>query len=876
MFATHGMSGRTGLIKSRQGDYMKFAKSRLFALAAAHGASLWAVPTVLQAAETTGQLEEIVVTARQREEKIEDVPVTITAFTATEIKSAGIERPQDFIALTPGVSQVQTAEAGDLQVNIRGINTGRDAETNFALVVDGVLQTNPNALNQELSGVTQIEILKGPQGALYGRNALAGALIMTTRKPGEEWDFEVGAGYGSDNTYKGSFYAGGPLSDGVKGSIAAYTRHTDGQWENLTANCDDCVDYFEETGVAGRLLFGLAGGDLDFKAKYSQVESGAINFNGSIALADAAPFVGQAFYEDPNKHNFRYINNVKPENEQENVNLSLKGDWDLGFATLTSYLAYNDQTNYFLTDGTSAAFNLYTFQLPTSNFEVVNTCKASNDAHLSDPGYEAPFFPLPSNLWFQGGQYSGFLPPYGPTTCDGYQYQQRDQTDTSIEVRLTSPGDQRLRWVGGVYFADIDRHVVVSQGSDLGKGFDARAFVPTGGPNPTDLLYDDDFSSKVYAVFGQLAYDVVDNLELALALRYDSEDRNVENNVPTCSATDTTSCRAQTPGFGFVYDIGGPAPYINPAYTTNPGYATSGIPNRSETFDQLQPKVSANWKLTEDFAIFASYGYGFRSGGFNSSGSAATTQTYYGGLELDDGTPNLSDVSDTYKKEVSKAAELGFKAYFADRTFNVNAAVFHTDLEDMQFFNFFAGPFGLLRVVTNIDQVTIQGAEIDARLNATDYFTFFGGFAFTDGQIDEYNGRPYTKDNEVPYAPEYTGNLGAEFRYPVSDDYQLLARLDASFVGETWFHPVQDERLPNLFTAGGFGQGEFSKMRRDPYQTLNARLTLQADRWGVTAWGRNVTDEDFLAEIIPAPEFGGSFIHDAQGASYGVDVIFKF
>ena len=94
------------------------------------------------------------------------------------------------------------------------------------------------------------------------------------------------------------------------------------------------------------------------------------------------------------------------------------------------------------------------------------------------------------------------------------------------------PGDQPLRWVAGAYFADIDRHVVVSQGSDLGSGFQARPFVPTSGPNPTDLLYDDDFSSKVYAVFGQIAYDVMDNLELALALRFDSEDREVSNNVP--------------------------------------------------------------------------------------------------------------------------------------------------------------------------------------------------------------------------------------------------------------------------------------------------------------------------------------------------------
>ena len=370
--------------------------------------------------------------------------------------------------------------------------------------------------------------------------------------------------------------------------------------------------------MSGRLLFEALGGDFDVKAKYSQLDSGAINFNASIALADVAPFVGPAFYEDANKHNFRYINNVDPQNEQENINLSIKGDWDVGIGTLTSYLAYNDQTNFFLTDGTSDAFLLYALDA---------TCQASNDANLTDPGYEAPFFGIPSSIWFTpaGGGAAGFLPPYGPSTCGGYQYQQRDQEDLSLEVRLTSPGDQPLRWVAGAYFADIDRHVVVSQGSDLAQGFQARPFVPTSGPNPTDLLYDDDYSSKVYAVFGQIAYDVMDNLELALALRYDSEDREVSNNVPVCTGTDTTSCRAQTPGFSFFSN-----PYINPAYTVNPAYATSGIPNRSETFDQLQPKISANWKLTDDFAVFASYGYGFRSGGFNSSGSAATVDTFYG------------------------------------------------------------------------------------------------------------------------------------------------------------------------------------------------------------------------------------------------------
>jgi iron complex outermembrane receptor protein len=858
-------------------------------------AALAAAEAPAQQTAAPGELPEVVVTARQRAERIEDVPATVRAFTDADIQSAGIERPTDFIELTPNVSQVQTAEAGDMQVVIRGINTGRDAETNFALVVDGVLQTNPNALNQELSGITQIEVLKGPQGAIYGRNALAGAIIMTTRKPSDEAEFEIGAGIGNNNAYKGNLYLTGPLGDNARGSLSLYTRSTDGEWNNTLLGCDDCVDYFEETGAVGRLTFEAAGGDFDVKAKYSTVESGAINFNAAVSFFEAATIFGAPpFDEDPNDHGFFYTNNIIPENEQDNLNLSIKGDWDVGVGTLTGVLAYNDQTNFFLTDGASDAFYLYA---------LTPSCNESFPARYADTPLPPPFnyggtilgdapvilSPQPYNSTFQ--------PPYGPTTCGGYQYQQRDQEDMSLELRLTSPGDQRLRWLAGVYFADIERHVIVSQGSDqtgasLTQDFLARGFVPTSGPNPTDLLYDDTFDSKVYAGFGQIAYDVVDNVEVALALRYDSEKREVDNNVPT-GATDSL---AQTPLFAAIY---GPTPYINPAYTVNPQFATDGIPSRSRTFEQFQPKLSVNWNVSDDVALYASYGYGFRSGGFNSSGSQATVEVFYGNLCLGPSTPfdtglgfdlplglpactpesvrNLTDVNDDYEKEVSKAAEIGFKSTLLDRTLAINGALYHTDVEDMQFFNFFAGPFGLLRVVTNLDEVTIQGFELDFNWRANDYFSLFGGYGYTDGEIDRYDGRPYTEGNNLPYAPEYSGNAGAEFTIPLGGSgLELVARIDGVFVGETWFHPVQDETVPNLPTAFGFGQGNYGKQKRDPYELLNARLTLRGERWRATAWGRNVTDEDYLQEVIVAPEFGGAFIHDSIGRTYGFDVAYTF
>ncbi len=198
---------------------------------------------------------------------------------------------QDFIALTPNVSQVQTAEAGDMQVVIRGINTGRDAETNFALVVDGVLQTNPNALNQELTNVTQIEVLKGPQGALYGRNA--------ARRRNHPDDAQArrrsrssnsSAGYGSDNSLQGQPVRRRP--DRRQRSRAASPPTRAAPTASGTTRSSAATTAWitsRRPARSGACVFGAGdSGEIDVKAKVSTIESGAINFNASLALAEAA------------------------------------------------------------------------------------------------------------------------------------------------------------------------------------------------------------------------------------------------------------------------------------------------------------------------------------------------------------------------------------------------------------------------------------------------------------------------------------------------------------------------------------------------------------------------------------------------------------
>ena len=160
------------------------------------------LPTLANAQDSM-QLEEVVVTARKRTESMQDVPIAVTVFTSQDIEDAGIERPQDFIGLTPNVTIVDTANAGDTQVTIRGQYSTRDAESSFAYVVDGVLITNPNGFNGELFDIEQIEVLKGPQGALYGRNATSGAILVTTTRPSDEFEARIGGGFGDDDLIKG-------------------------------------------------------------------------------------------------------------------------------------------------------------------------------------------------------------------------------------------------------------------------------------------------------------------------------------------------------------------------------------------------------------------------------------------------------------------------------------------------------------------------------------------------------------------------------------------------------------------------------------------------------------------------------------------------
>ena len=496
-----------------------------------------------------------------------------------------------------------------------------------------------------------------------------------------------------------------------------------------------------------------------------------------------------------------------------------------------------------------------------TNLAVSNKCFATTAAltgfKVNQPGFvgatPVPFIFAPAT-----GSTFG---PYSPTTCDGTQLQTRNQKDISAEVRLASTGNGPFDWQLGAYYLHIDRETGVSLGADLGLGALSTLYNAPGSSNPTSLLFNDKFRTNVYAAFGSADYALSDSFKIGLALRYDIEERKVSNLVPNVNDPITGA-------------------KINPGLP-----ATGPIPDKGATFRQLEPKISASWRPNAATNIYANWGVGFKAGGFNNQGSKATVDSSF-----NNGAPGTINtgvvINDNYRKERSSAFEAGIKGSIAGGRITYDLAGYYTQVTDMQFFEFFVGSFGLLRVVSNIDKVDLKGAELNLNARLVDGWTVFGAFNVTDSEIKKNTSRPYTVGNKSPYTADYTINLGTQIVAPLASTMNVVMRADYRITGPTWFHTVQDETRPTIFSGllpisalalpGFVGDAKYDVARRKAFGVLNLRFGLEGENWKLTAFANNFLDRRYLNEVIPAIEFGGSFISPGQRRVIGVEAGYKF
>ncbi|WP_298196033.1 TonB-dependent receptor [Novosphingobium sp.] len=806
---------------------------------------------------------EIIVTARRQSERLQDVPASVAVLTAATLARTGATRAEDFTRLTPGVTIVTgTAEAGDTQINIRGMNGARDAESSVALVVDGILKTNTAQLNQAQGTLSQVEILKGPQGAIYGRNAAAGAIAVQTIKPGDHLEGGAALSYANNNTWMARANVAGPLSEGVGFVLSGMYDRTDGFFRNKFLNNAAVVDDRRSWSVDGRIMADVgANTKLDLKARYAEFHGASLPFNAAFALPNFGA-VNPAFYEDVNKHPFNFYSNIRPTNDQTSFDISLKLEHDLGKAKLIGWLLYSNINQDLVADGTSADFARYISASNPAGQAAVNKCFSSTAAltgyAVNQPGFigqiPVPFLFAPAN-----GSTFG---PYSPSTCDGIQYQLRKQKDISAEIRLVSNDSGPVSWQIGGYYLNIDRTTGVSLGADLGQGVIKQLYNAPNSANPTSLLLADKFKTDVFAGFGSVEWKPSDQVNAGFALRYDSESRKTSSLVPI--ATDPFT--------------GGPI---------NPGQAFGPLKPAQKTFSLLEPKITLSWKPTEGLNFYGNWGIGFKSGGFNNQGSSAVVNASFNN-GVTPGTINAGvNITDQYRREKSSAFEVGIKGSLLDDRVTFDLAGYYTRVTDMQFFEFFVGSFGLLRVVSNIDRVDITGAELSVNARLVPGWRVFGSANVTDSEIKKNSARPYTVGNKSPYTADYTINLGTEITHNFEGVGKFLLRGDYRITGATWFSTVQNQVRPTIFSGllpisalsafpPSTGNANYSLSRRNAFAVADLRASLEMGNVTVTGFARNLFNRKFLAEVIPAIEFGGSFISPGARRTVGAEVAYKF
>ena len=365
--------------------------------------------TAYAQADTAVDNEDVIIVtgARGRVENEVEVPIAVTVFTTEEIVDAKIERVDDFIGLTPGVTIANSQDSGTNFITIRGVSQTRNGEPPVAVVIDGVLQVNARSFDQPLFDVDQIEVLKGPQGALYGRNATQGAILINTRAPSQEFEGYVQATAATGNDYSIEGSVSGPITDDIQYRLSAKYRDRDGQLDNLTL--DEQVDYSEEIAVRGHLHWDVSETiTADLRGSYVDTDGGSLNFTYQpafpIAEGTGLPqnFDFTRLDADIVDRDF-FANNLG--NDQREVGqISLRVKADLGFAELALTSAYDTITQSSRGD-----------QFPYTAASSIN------------PAPPFPFF-------------------------DGTQTQFVDVETFSQEVRLTSTNDSDLRWMFGGYY----------------------------------------------------------------------------------------------------------------------------------------------------------------------------------------------------------------------------------------------------------------------------------------------------------------------------------------------------------------------------------------------------------------------------------------
>lgn len=764
-------------------------------------------------AQAESLLEEIKVTAQKREQNLQDVGISINAFTGNQLQSLGVQQSIDIATFTPGVHISGNLAGQNTQFSIRGVtqNDFNDVieAPNAAYLDEGYLAI-AQAQTFAVFDIDRVEILKGPQGTLFGRNATGGLVHYISTKP----SFEQTSGYvdlslarfdtdadANQATFEGA--VGGPLSEKVAGRVALRYNKQDGYLNNLypaqspTAGTLGAAppgpgagaDLGDDDTLAARgtLLFNLSDAvDLTVSANFasSEVGTGPYQSKSTIAIFDGDPNAGGELInviDTPANETRSSI--IQGTNLDGGVDI-VDGDGPGGgtpFSIFTRPVPGGDLFGYIDADG--AGFNTsgdfaFEDQGSTDTFGLnakVEWALANGVNFTSITDYKdyekLLFIDVDSAPVNQLANYAGV-----------------DATSFTQEFRLNGETDNS-RWVAGLFYLNIDNL------SDNGLKAPEGSIVNTLFGAPFDIGVVSTLQTDSYSAFGQFEYDLRDNLSLTAGLRIIREEKDFQTQI------------------GFLFS--------NDSFTVNQGDFVPNVPlpgapfsadlDSSDTF--WTGKLQLDWRPADDLLIYTGIHRGVKAGSFNAP--------LLGAFLGSGGVPALP-----YDEEVLLSYEAGFKKSFADGVTTLNGSAYYYDYSDYQAFLF----VGVGGVVINADAEN-YGMELELKTSPFAGFDAILGLAWLDATVKDVPLRAFSplppRDVEPTYAPPFQATAIVRYEWPALNG-NLHVRGDISYSDEFFYN------LRN-FDADKF----------DSYTLVGVGLGWESadSRWNVDFRIRNLTDE---------------------------------
>lgn len=649
--------------------------------------------------------EEVVVTAQKRSERLQDVPIAISAYTAEARQLLGLKNVQDYTAFTPGLSYSGSND----RVYIRGI--GRQTNTNgsdpgVATYTDGVYDAQTFTVGASDFFLDRVEILRGPQGTLYGRNSIGGAINAISKRPGDAFGAEFRVEAGSYGTLNLEGSVSGPVNDWLRARVAGglYTQE-EGYFENVAGGPSEGGagdrHYAEfqveaDIGTEGRAWLKVFTNSIDATNRSLNVVT-PYDFApyppGYIAPGSAFGFLtGTAVSGGPSVNpgidDIRKISTNTPQTIRLRDSVGLAGEiaWDLGGVELKYIGGYQTYLLDTVRDFDNTAVTSYSFPL--------------------SPGSVCSFVP------------GCFALPVNPSQRFLYV---EDKNFTSHELNISSTGDGALRWIAGVYY--------------YGENFDQQARfnapdqpqlqAPSGAPaNPSgDFVYaGSSMKTQSVAVFGQVDWQVSDEIRLTGGLRYTRDEKKGTEDFRIiclgCVAPYTPDqYGVLTPAIDLTlaFASAAPAPGVSVPLSYDPvtGRVSRGL---KDSWEAVTGTAGIEWKPDEDTLGYLRYSRGYKSGGFNAGGISVLPRT----------DPEHVD-----------AFEAGLKKSWG-RSFQLNAAAYYYNYQDLQVPLTVVIPGGAqLTEFFNIAESHSYGLEVEAMWRPIDNLQLMASYAFSGSEIKE-------------------------------------------------------------------------------------------------------------------------------------------